>query len=81
MYSKLTPYDIIVDVILCHMHHIRYYYICGTEQILYDFIYNAFQIESFFCYTKYTTICDYICNRHSNNELSNIQCPIKYLGL
>ena len=42
--------------------------IYGTEQIICEFICNTVQIESFLCYTKYITTCDYMCSRHLNNE-------------
>ena len=60
-----TIYDLIANVLLYNMLHIRKGDICGTEHIPCECILNADQPESFFCSTTYITTCDYIRNRHS----------------
>ena len=50
---KLTPYYIITFVHLCNVCHKSNDDTCGTEQTLWEFIYNAVQPELFWCSYKY----------------------------
>ena len=74
-----TIYDVITNVILCHISHINNGNICGTGQRLHEFIWNSDQLESLCCYTTYINTCDYTCNIHPKNGWFKIQCPILYL--
>ena len=45
---KYTQYNIITDVIFCHIHHIQKDYICGTQHIPCKFMCIKVQFESVF---------------------------------
>ena len=53
--------------------------ICGTENILCEFIWNSGKVELFLCYTTYIIIWYYIHKRHSDNYWFNNQRLIQYL--
>ena len=73
-----TKYDLIKNVLLCHIRHIRNGDICRTGKRSHEFILNLDQIESFFWCTTYINTCDYKCNRHlkTNYIIYNAQFDI-----